>query len=45
VQRNIQAFALLLLGDAKTDGLIDYRQNDETRRKSINDGDSLFIDA
>src|SRR6266851_4258536 len=38
MQRNIQSFALLLLGDPQPDGLLDYLQNDETPRESINDG-------
>src|SRR5258708_402444 len=38
MQGNIQAFALLLLGDAEPNGHIDDLQNDETRRESINDG-------
>src|SRR5260370_22939785 len=38
MQGNIQAFALLLLGDAEPNGHIDDLQNDITRRESINDG-------
>src|SRR5258708_20376300 len=38
MQGNIQAFALLLLGDTQPDGYVYCLQNDETRRESINDG-------